>query len=689
MDEKEKLLAAMDVDDSYHLAKRMEQFKTNPVLGYRTAGSLAEFETGEMIVREMEHIGLSGVCKTPIQVDSWEFEKAVMRCRCEDGQNHEFQLGAYQTDFHTHGFSEYQVIDVGKGTLADYIGLDVTGKLVLADINQREEWWINFPVYQAHLKGAAALIAVQEGGFGEINGTALNAQDIAGPADAPAFSISRADAGILRRAMGERRELTVEFDAESTVKRNQISYNITGEIPGREPETMILLSAHYDSYFSGFQDDNSAVGMMLGIAKAMMKSGFRPQKTLVFCALAAEEWGVSDSKYDWSTGAYRQVFEARPDWQGRVVADLNFELPAHAHGRKDSIRSVYEYIDFLEEFLNGIEMDYEAYPEGIELRYPIQTMSDDFSMAIAGIPSMVNDFTSGSFMETHYHSQFDNEEYYQEVVYAFHHRLYASLALEFDRTAVAPLNFARLFAAMEAAIEPNFPAGAEAENEELRRVAAEAGELGQQVYEWCVGINRGYRELLEAGCYEDAVTYQRRFGAQRMVLMKVFRKAQDSFVRLNWQDEVLFPQEAVGRNLRQLQRAQECLEASDIYGALDAIYQIDNNRYAFLFQQEVFDYFTDYVFNQPKERLLWGAGRIVRHGNLFTLVQSLRGKLQRNGCDVNAELEQLRELKQKQLECYHADVKYMIRETENIIQHLKGMKEVYHNGESEFIQGEI
>ena len=30
-----------------------------------------------------------------------------------------------------------------------------------------------------------------------------------------------------------------------------------------------------------------------------------------------------------------------------------------------------------------------------------------FSMAIAGVPSMVNDFTGGSFMETHYHSQFD------------------------------------------------------------------------------------------------------------------------------------------------------------------------------------------------------------------------------------------------------------------------------------------
>ena len=50
---------------------------------------------------------------------------------------------------------------LGKGTEADYEGKDVTGKLVLVDINQRDEWWINYPVYQAHLKGAAAVIAVQ------------------------------------------------------------------------------------------------------------------------------------------------------------------------------------------------------------------------------------------------------------------------------------------------------------------------------------------------------------------------------------------------------------------------------------------------------------------------------------------------------------------------------------------------
>ena len=90
------------------------------------------------------------------------------------------------------------MVYLGRGTAEQYENIDVTGKLVLIDINQREEWWINFPVYQAHLKGAAALIAVQDNGYGEIHNTALNAQDIAGPKEAAAFSISQADAAVLK-----------------------------------------------------------------------------------------------------------------------------------------------------------------------------------------------------------------------------------------------------------------------------------------------------------------------------------------------------------------------------------------------------------------------------------------------------------------------------------------------------------
>ena len=45
MHTREHLLEHLDIEYSYKLARRMEQFRSNEVLGYRPAGSQAEFKT--------------------------------------------------------------------------------------------------------------------------------------------------------------------------------------------------------------------------------------------------------------------------------------------------------------------------------------------------------------------------------------------------------------------------------------------------------------------------------------------------------------------------------------------------------------------------------------------------------------------------------------------------------------------
>ena len=661
--EEQEFLKALDLSYSYRLAKQMEKPRTNPVLGFRTAGSKAEFETGELLVREMKEIGLKDVTKDRVEVDVWEFHHALLSFQDQEGKEYRFQLGAYQTQFDTHGPREFSVVYVGKGTARDYEGLDVRGKLVLADINQRDEWWINFPVYQAKLKGAAALIAVQNQGYGEVDDHALNAQDIAGPADAPAFSISRADAQILKKEL-ERGEIRVSFDAKSLVREKGETYNIIGRIPGRNTKKSILLSAHYDSYFSGFQDDNTAVAMMLGIARALIKSGYRPKYNLIFCAMAAEEWGVIGSKYDWSTGAYEEIFTARPQWRGQVIADLNFELPAYAHGRKDGLRCTYEYRCFLKDFVKRISPDATAYPDGIQVLSPIETWSDDFSMAIGGIPSMVNDFASGEFMETHYHSQFDNEEFYDEKVYRFHHELYGRLVLELDRLAVVPLDFSRLFRAIRDSEDSCLWQRAEADGRELLKEAKEKEELGRKLYDRIMDVNRRYQELPDGG--EEGERFFAALEPLQEKLLYAFFKEQDYFVRLNWHDEVLFPQQAVRRNLEAIYGALDCLERGDAEGCLEKLYSIDNNRYAFEFEREVFDYFTQYVLNQPADRLKWGSGRIIRHENLFSLVEGLKkyleekeGQPEKRQGERQKLQRQLEQAAENQAACYRDDIRYM------------------------------
>ena len=658
----QKLIEAVDTEYSYRLAKRMEEPKTNPVLGYRTAGSKAELETGDILFEEMKRLGLSDVHKDKICVDSWDFHHAVLRYKDREGKEHEFQLGAYQTEFHTEGFQKFSMVYLGRGTAEQYENIDVTGKLVLIDINQREEWWINFPVYQAHLKGAAALIAVQDNGYGEIHNTALNAQDIAGPKEAAAFSISQADAAVLKAdlalaaAEGHRAygETTVLFDACSSVIRDQETFNIVGSIPGRETDSMILLSAHYDSYFTGFQDDNAAVAMMFGIAKTLIESGFKPNNTIVFCAMAAEEWGVVDSNFDWSTGAYEQIFTAHPEWVGKVIADLNFELPALAHGTRARIRCCYEYVHYIKEYLDGLPELTKAYPEMTSVTAPIETWSDDFSMAIAGIPSMVNDFTGGSFMETHYHSQFDNDDFYDEAVYRLHHELFALLILALDETAVVPLDFTPV---LERILAGGSEIAAKVEEtqeqiaaitKKLIQVTEEAQEKAKQSYEETAAINTRYHALLAEGNMQEAEQLFAENREREKQLLVKFKQEQDHFVRIDWYGEVFFPHEILWKNIGLLQDSVNALEQSDVDKALEKIYQVDNNAYAFMFDEYVYRHFTDYVFNQPKDRLKWGYGRLLGHEDLYHVVKCLLKKRKEADTDYREELHYLKECYKKQ-----------------------------------------
>ncbi|HAX72105.1 MAG TPA: peptidase, partial [Firmicutes bacterium] len=539
---RQSILDKIDVNYSYNLARKMEEIKTNDALGYRTAGSDAEIQTGEMLYQEMMNIGLQDVTKDEFTLDTWDFEKAKMYFEDASGESYAFELGGYQTNFDTNGEQEFELVYAKKGTAADYENLDVEGKLVLVDINQRDEWWINYPALQAHLKGAAAIIAVQDGGYSEISDEALNTQDICGPDDAPAFSMSQKDANVLKEALTNETTITVTFDAKSEVGFDGVAYNVFGTIPGKDSESMILITAHMDSYYTGFQDDNAAIGIMMGIAKAIVDSGYQPEKTLVFTALAAEEWGVSNTRYDWSTGAYNQIFRVRPEWVGKVVANINFELPAYECESVDYIRSVYEYNTFLTDLVETIPAVDGVYKDGISVLSPTQTWSDDFSFAIAGVPSMRNEF-SGDFMSEIYHSQFDNADTYNELAYLFHHQLYASIVLAYDQIAVAPLNFETRLNALEESINADIMNQYGIETETLLTSIASAKEIAAQLYKQVEEINATYKEALLSGNDEEAATLYQKSSELNANLLSIFKFCEDEFVRLTWEDESIFPHE--------------------------------------------------------------------------------------------------------------------------------------------------
>ncbi|MBS4224706.1 M28 family peptidase [Lederbergia citrea] len=637
-----KYLSKVDVDYSFNFAKSLEEFKSNEKLGYRPAGSEAEIKTGNKIFEEMKKIGLTEVTRDEFTVDTWEFEKADMKYTDENGKEHLFVLGGYQTNFDTKGFKEFEVVYAGKGTKNDLAGLDVKGKLVIVDINQREEWWVNYPAYQAHVKDAAAVIVVQEGGYSEVDSNALNAQDICGPDDAPVFSMSQNDAEVLKKSISASKtgSYKVNFDAKSVVEFDGKTYNYYGKIIGKDPESYIILSAHYDSYFAGFQDDNAAIALMLGIAKGLVDSGYQPEKTIIFNALAAEEWGVSNTRYDWSTGAYNQIFNIHPEWVGKAVANINFELPAYEHTTMDEIRSVYELKNYLENFAKNVPSVNGVYEEGISIVSPLRTWSDDFSFSLAGVPALRNDFQDSDFMRSHYHSQFDNEETYNEKAFLFHHNLYGLLTMYYDQTAVVPLDFTVRLNALKKSINQDIFDQIDVSSDKLVSEVDKVIGYAKKVNDEVNKINESYQKALNDGDDHAAKKLYAESRQLNKVLLETFKVAQDQLVKLTWEDEPIFPHEHSQNNIENISLSIESLKKGDINTALDEyLWRIDNNWYAYDFDKEVFNYFTDYVLNQPADRLMWGAGRIVGHEDLYDPINSLIKKRGQKNAEVSKELK--------------------------------------------------
>ena len=264
------------------------------------------------------------------------------------------------------------MVYVGDGTMWDYEGVDVTGKIVLIDIDQRSNWWITYPMLEAQYQGAAAILAANVGGFAQIDEDALNCQDICGPTAIPTLSIGLNDSQLIQASMANG-PVTATLVVDNEVSEDGTTYNIMGRIPGRSSDYQIIVGGHYDVHFTGFQDDNCAVGLVLAMAKAMIDSGYQPENDIVFCLHGAEEWGSSYTQYDWTVGAWEMINNVHPEWVGKTLAFLNFELPAYEFSTYTSTYSAPEMYAMLDYFAN--EYPYSPDPEGC---FPDGVLTDGY-----------------------------------------------------------------------------------------------------------------------------------------------------------------------------------------------------------------------------------------------------------------------------------------------------------------------
>jgi Zn-dependent M28 family amino/carboxypeptidase len=111
--------------------------------------------------------------------------------------------------------------------------------------------------------------------------------------------------------------------------------NVIGMIEGTDAmlkDQYIILSAHFDhvgvrktadtdSIFNGADDNASGTCTLLGIAKTIKESGFKPGRTIIFAVFSGEESGMRGSRYFTSKS---------PISLNKVFVNLNFEMTGHS-----------------------------------------------------------------------------------------------------------------------------------------------------------------------------------------------------------------------------------------------------------------------------------------------------------------------------------------------------------------------
>ena len=646
----EKFLNAVDHEYAYGIAYELS---TNPKylssrLGTRTAGSDAEHAAADYLLAEMKKIGLVETEKVPVKVDKWQFNGASLTFAGDDKviYPHSYATAATPKDGIT-----AEIVFVGDGTMYDYTDVDVKGKIVLIDLDQRANWWITYPMLEARFQGAAAILSANVGGFAQISKDALNSQDICGPVGIPCVSISLNDSEYIKAKL-EKGPVIATLKVDNIVEENGTSYNVIGKIKGKSSDQQIVVGGHYDMYFQGFQDDNCAIGLILAMAKAMIDSGYVPENDIVFVCHGAEEWGASYSQFDWSTGAWNMINVARPDWVGKTLAFVNFELPAYEFADYTMVYSAPEMYSMIDHYVNEYPLSPEpvnCFPSGVKTAgYQTYTYSDDFSYYAAGVPSTVNGFLLQEDMETVYpfyidiyHSNFDTPDTYDKDVMDFHIRFYGALVSYIDKHPALYLDYTAQYDRLLAALNEEICAAAGADVAAYKAALAKLQTAASRAKQDIVDLNKDYIAAVIAGDAAKADALKAKAKELNKKNLKAFKYAQDEFLGLMYEAPIV-PHEAPQFNIELMQEIIACLEEGDVVTAVDEYaWQVNNvlEWYNMYFSPEVIAIFNDMFWGEGnKDNLFWGTGRNFTPANVEAATRGLMEKYESENADFSTEI---------------------------------------------------
>lgn len=156
----------------------------------------------------------------------------------------------------------YELVWLGQGSEADYLGRDVKDKAVLIqDVplpgTLRHTIQLEDSVDRAYAHGASAVGIV----YGISDNFAVWQRT-----PGPGFNLGYQDGVALRERLGSGETITVTLNYDSELLADKTGDSVLGVLPGATDENVIILS-HIDGYFQAASDNGSGMAVMMGLIK--------------------------------------------------------------------------------------------------------------------------------------------------------------------------------------------------------------------------------------------------------------------------------------------------------------------------------------------------------------------------------------------------------------------------------------
>ena len=629
-----KFCEAIDIDYQVDFVKEYEKIGDSELYGGKHCGSDAEHCGSEFIAQKLREIGLSNVELIPCETSRYQFNDATLEV---EGEGRIIKPYGYVSPGTAPEGVDGQIVDAVKCRKEDLTEIEISDKIVLmAAMGTLEGANLSGQIEMAMKYGAKAIViyAVED----VLNDETIRVQPPNVICTVPVVGISGSDAAWLQAKIAEGECLVkLTVDAEF-IPKGGTTYNVVGEIPGSISDERIIYTAHLDHYFRCLQDNMSTCSTLLGIAKAMVDSGVKPNRTITFAFHGSHETGGMDTRYPYIFGSYKLTHECKPEWAGKAVANINFEytalrikkLQAEAYVGVNALP--INYYPYSPELIGGGFDEKNQYAPQTE--YYLLSWSDCISYHSAGIPTICNDPISEQLYEGtgpyvgRDHSNFDNWDVFDVKILEDVSRFYGGLGIYIDSMPYLMLDFTEQSDRMRNEVSDEalelLCINGDGYFRAVDKLEAAAKAANMRVE----AGNEAYIEALSGGLTEtEKKEWFDKARESNEKLLAAYKAVADELDRYNVYDFICFGSVKYMQNVGMLSEGKAAIEAGDTDKAFESLAGVDLAASSYYFDEDVVEHMRKQICDPSfVDRRTWAAGRELSIYTYYDLVETFCGE---------------------------------------------------------------